>query len=152
MHVDFYGLTLDTPHVDIHLWSPWRSSELEHRLFQAMRSLPRTETETASDEWRTRLRDEKTWKGALQAVARVLKGWQEDANPGSERRTWRWLLEADTDADGYDHNGDPISLWAFVRLSVEHGGPGDGEKGEDIDLHGFGVQISGVSGSESDKD
>src|SRR5437667_10048668 len=104
MHIDFYGLTVDTPHVIVHLWSPWRASELEHRLFQAVRSLPRTAAETGPDEWRLRLRDEKAWKGAVQAVARVLKGWQEDADTGHERRTWRWLLEGDSDADGYDHN------------------------------------------------
>ena len=144
MHIDFYGLTFDTPSVMIHVWSPWRASELEHRLFQAVRSLPRTETEQASDEWRIELSDEKTWKSALQAVARVLKGWQEDADPGQERRTWRWLLEGDSDADGYDHNGEPVSLWAFLRLSVERGGPSDGERAEDIDLHGFGAQIIGL--------
>ena len=43
---------------------------------------------------------------ALNAVSRVLKGWQEDADPAGEKRSWRWLLEADTDADGYDHGGE----------------------------------------------
>jgi hypothetical protein len=151
MRIDFYGLTFDTPYVTCHLWSPWRAAELEHRLFQAVRSLPRTEAEAGPDEWRVHLRDEKTWKAAIQAVARVLKGWQEDADPGSERRTWRWLLEADTDADGYDHNGEPLSLWAYLQLGVEHGGPSDGERPEDIDLHGFGVRIMGARASESDE-
>ena len=150
MLIDFYGLAIETPYVIFHLWSPWRAAELEHRLFQAIRTLPRTAAETAPEEWRIQLRDGKTWKTALQAVSRVLKGWQEDADPASERRTWRWLLEGDTDADGYDHNGDPLSLWGFIRLGLEQGGPSDGERGEDIDLHGFGLQIIGASGSETE--
>jgi hypothetical protein len=150
MLINFYGLTFKTPQVTVHLWSPWRAAELEHRLFQAVRSLPRTEAEVGPDEWRIQLRDERTCKATIQAVARVLKGWQEDGDPGRERRTWRWLLEADTDADGYDHNGEPLSLWAFLRLSVEHGGPGDGEHAEDIDLHGFGVRILGAATTESE--
>ena len=36
----------------------------------------------------------------------MLKGWQEEAETGSEKRTWRWLLEGDTDADGYDHTSN----------------------------------------------
>jgi hypothetical protein len=147
MRIDLYGLSINTPLVTFHLWSPWRSAELEHRLFQAVRALPRVEVESGTDDWSIHVRDEKTWKSAIQAAARVLKGWQEEADPGSERRTWRWLLEADTDADGYDHNGEPLSLWAFVRLTLEQGGPSDGERGEDIDLHGFGVRIMGASAS-----
>jgi hypothetical protein len=148
MRIDFYGLAIDTPFVTFHLWSPWRAAELEHRLFQAVCALPRTEAESGPDDSCVYVRDEKTWKAAIQAVARVLKGWQEEADPGSERRGWRWLLEADTDADGYDHNGEPLSLWAFMRLTLEQGGPGDGERGEDIDLHGFGVRIRGMSAIE----
>src|SRR5713226_8289409 len=143
MRIDFYNLVFETPHVTFHLWSPWRAAELEHRLFQAIRALPRTENDVGPDEWRIHVADPKTCRGALQAVARVLKGWQEEADPGSERRTWRWLLEADTDADGYDHTGEPVSLWAFLRLGLERGGPGDPEKGEDIDLQGFGLRIWG---------
>jgi hypothetical protein len=134
--------------VTFHLWSPWRASEVEHRVFQAVRSLSRTESEAGSDEWRIYIRDPKTWKTALQAVARVLKGWQEDADPGHERRNWRWMLEGDSDADGYDHNGDRVSLWGFLRLTIEQGGPGEGERGEDVDLQGFSARIWGVSGTE----
>ena len=82
-------------------------------------------------------------RAALQAVARVLKGWQEEADPGSERRSWRWLLEGDTDADGYDHTSEPVSLWGFLRVSLERGGPGEPNKGEDVDLEGFGLQVWG---------
>ena len=43
-------------------------------------------------------------------MCRVLKGWQEEADPGREKRTWRWLLEGDTDDSGYDHAGEPACL------------------------------------------
>ena len=143
MRVDLYGLTFETPRVTFYLWSPWRAAAIEHRLFDALRGLPRVEVEQGPDELRLHLGDQRTCRAALQAVARVLKGWQEEADPGSERRSWRWLLEADTDADGYDHNGEPTSLWGFLRLSLERGGPGEPDKGEDIDLEGFGLQVPG---------
>jgi hypothetical protein len=145
MRVDFYGIALESPRVTFYLWSPWRSAALEHRLFEAVASLPRVQVEKAVDEVRVDITEAKTWRAALQAVARVLKGWQEEADPGSERRSWRWLLEADTDADGYDHNREPASTWAFLRVSLERGGPGEGDKSEDLDLEGFGVQIWPVS-------
>jgi hypothetical protein len=143
MRVEIYGLVLDAPRVVFYLWSPWRAAALEHRLFDALRGLPRVEAEEGPDEWRLLIEDAKTLRGALQAVARVLKGWQEEADPGSERRSWRWLLEGDTDADGYDHTGEPVSLWGFLRVSLERGGPGEPDKGEDIDLEGFGMQVQG---------
>jgi hypothetical protein len=143
MRADFYGLSFETPRITFHLWSPWRAAALEHRLFEAVRGVVGGEAEAGPDESRLQVRDPKTWRLALQAVARVLKGWQEEADPGSERRSWRWLLESDTDADGYDHTGEPTSLWGFLRLSLERGGPGEAEKGEDIDLEGFGVRIWG---------
>jgi hypothetical protein len=143
MRVDFYGLVLETPRVSVYLWSPWRAAALEHRLFEAIRALPRVQLENGLDEVRLHIDDPKTCRAALQTAARVLKGWQEEADPGSERRSWRWMLEGDTDADGYDHTGEPVSLWAFLRLSLERGGPGEAEKGEDIDLEGFGLQVWG---------
>jgi hypothetical protein len=143
MRVDFYGLVLETPRVSVYLWSPWRAAALEHRLFEAIRALPRVVLEEGPDEVRVHIDDPKTFRTALQAAERVLKGWQEEADPGSERRSWRWLLEGDTDADGYDHTGETISLWGFLRLGLERGVPGEGEKNEDIDLEGFGVQVWG---------
>jgi hypothetical protein len=147
MRIEFYGLVLETPRVLFYLWSPWRAAALEHRLFDALRSLPRAEAEEAPDEWRLLIEDPRTLRAALQAVARVLKGWQEEADPGSERRSWRWLLEGDTDADGYDHTGEQVSLWGFLRVSLERGGPGEPEKAEDIDLEGFGMQIQASADS-----
>jgi hypothetical protein len=145
MRVEFYGLVFEAPRVTFYLWSPWRAAALEHRLFDALRGLPRTSVEQGPDELRLHVEDPKTCRTALQALARVLKGWQEDADPGSERRSWRWLLEGDTDADGYDHTGEPVSLWAFLRVGLERGGPGEPDKGEDVDLEGFGMQIQGDS-------
>jgi hypothetical protein len=147
MRIDFYSLVFETPQITFHLWSPWRAAELEHRLFQAVRALSRTEPEIAPDEWCLRVTDPKTWRAALQALSRVLKGWQEEAEPGSERRTWRWLLEGDSDADGFDHSGEPVSLWGYLRVSLERGGPEDGDKGEDIDLQGFSLRIPGGTAS-----
>jgi len=143
MRVDFYGLVLEMSRVSVYLWSPWRAAALEHRLFEAIRALPRVQMEQGPDEARLHIDDPKTWRLALQAAERVLKGWQEDADPGSERRSWRWLLEGDTDANGYDHTGEPVSLWGFLRLGLERGVPGEGEKNEDIDLEGFGLQMWG---------
>ena len=83
----------------------------------------------------------------MQTIARVMKGWQEEAaDAGNERRSWRWLIEADTDLDGFDHTGEPTSLWAFVRVSLDLNRPGEAEKGEDVDLDGFGMCIWGHGG------
>ena len=143
MRVDFYHLNFEAPLVTFHLWSPWRAAELEHRLFHAVRDIPRVEAETSAEEWRLQVRDPKTWRAAVQAVARVLKGWQDDAEMGTDRRSWRWLLEGDTNADGYDATGEPFSAWGFLRVALDHGGLGEGEKGEDIDLDGFGLRVWG---------
>lgn len=143
MRFEFYGLTFDTPRVTFYLWSPWRAAAIEHRLFEAIRTLPSAEVEEGNDELRIALTDSKSTRAAVQAAERVLKGWQEEADPGSERRSWRWLLEADTDAHGYDHTGEQAALWGFLRLSLDRGGPGEPEKGEDIELEGFGLQIEG---------
>jgi hypothetical protein len=144
MRFDFYGMAFETPRVVFHLWSPWRAIQLEHKLFDALRTLPRVEVEETAEERRLSVTDPKTCRAALQAVARVLKGWQEEAEAGSERRVWRWLIEGDVDDAGYDHNGEQASLWAFVRVGVERGGFGEPEKGEDVDLDGFGLEIPGT--------
>lgn len=141
MRIDFYGLAFETPRVTFYLRSPWRASALEHRLFDAVKALSHTRAEELPDEVLAHITDPKTWRAALNALARVLKGWQEEAETGSEKRSWRWLLEADTDPDGYDHAGEPACLWAFLRVALDRGGPGEPEKGEDIDLEGFGAQI-----------
>ncbi|HXG08821.1 MAG TPA: hypothetical protein VNK04_03445 [Gemmataceae bacterium] len=146
MRIEFYGMVFETSLVTFHLWSPWRAAALEHRLFDAIRHLPRVGFEEAPDELRLHITDPKTWRAAVTAVARVLKGWQEEADPGSERRSWYWLIEGDTNADGYDHTGEPFTLWGFLRISLDRGGPGEPDKGEDIDLQGFGLRIWGETG------
>lgn len=141
MRVDIYNLSFETPQVTFHLWSPWRASALEHRLFEAVRGVPNVRTEAGPDEERIVVTDPKVCRTALQALARVLKGWQEEAIPGAERRSWRWLMEGDTDAYGYDHTGEAASIWCLVRASLDRGGPGEAEKGEDIDMEGFSLRI-----------
>ena len=87
--------------------------------------------------------DPKSVKAAFVAIERVLKGWQEEAEMGTDKRSWRWLVDGDTNADGYDHNGEGFSMWGIVRVSIDRGGLGEGEKGEDLDLEGFGVRFWG---------
>ena len=143
MRIEMYGLVFEAPVITFYLYSPWRSSALEHRLFEEIRNLPATRFEPQFDELRLHVSDVKTWKAALLIAERILKGWQEEAadGDGTERRIWRWLIEADTDGDGYDHNSDKTSIWGFLRLSLERSGPDSDEKGEDIDMNGFGVRF-----------
>jgi hypothetical protein len=141
MRIELYGLAFETPAVTFYLWSPWRASHLEHKIFDALAHLPGAEVEKDADERRVTLTDPKPWRLALQAVARVMKGWQEDAESGTEKRLWRWLLEADTDCNGYEHGGERASLWAFLRVTLDRGSPGEEEKGEEIDLNDFGLRI-----------
>jgi hypothetical protein len=142
MRIDIYGLAFETPKVTVHLWSPWRATALEHRLFEMIAGVLKQTPEEFPDGLQAHIEDAKTWRQAIQAVSRVLKGWQEDAEPGNgERRSWRWMIEGNTDANGYDHTGELASMWGFVRLALDHGEPGEPDKVEDIDLDGFGVQI-----------
>lgn len=145
MRVDLFGLVMEAPGVTFYLWSPWRCSAIEHKLFDSLKAIPNATIEAAPDELRLSVTDAKGWRVAVQNLSRVLKGWQEEAADAGkdERRAWRWFLEADVDASGYDMNGEKASVWAFLRLSLDRGGPTEAEKGEDIDLNGFGVQVWG---------
>jgi hypothetical protein len=145
MRVDLFGLAMETPGVTFYLWSPWRCSALEHKLFDSLKSVPNAALEAEADELRIHITEQKSWKAALQNLSRVLKGWQEEGSDvgKDERRGWRWLLEADVDGAGYDLAGERSSFWCYLRLALDHGGPGEAEKGEDIDLNGFGVQVWG---------
>src|SRR5262245_22343272 len=60
MRVEFYGLMFETPCVSFYLWSPWRSTALEHKLFEAVRGLPNTRREDTADELRVHITDPKT--------------------------------------------------------------------------------------------
>ena len=142
MKVELYGLTVEADGVTFHLWSPWRCSELEHRLFEAVKSVPGAEFETAADELSVHIDDTKSWKQASTHMSRILKGWQEGSTEaGGDRRGWRWLIEADVDSNGYDMQGEKAVFWAYIRLSLDRGGLGESEKGEDIDLNGFGISM-----------
>lgn len=141
MRFEFYGVTFETPKVTFYLWTPWRATMLEHKLFDAVANLPNVEREQAGDEYAVHINDSKVVRTALVAVSRVLKGWQEEAEMGTDRRTWRWLMDGDTNGDGFDHNGEKFSLWAILRVSMDRGGPVEGEKGEDVDLEGFGLRV-----------
>jgi hypothetical protein len=142
MQVEFYGLKLDAAEVVCYLWTPWRASALEHRLFDAVRAVSGVEMEQEPDQLRAIIDNPKAWRLALNAISRVLMGWQEEAaDDHRERRGWRWLLEGDTDSHGYDHAGEPFSVWAYLRLAIDRGSPEEADKGEDIDLHGFGVRF-----------
>lgn len=141
MLLDFFGLSFEIPRATFFLWTPWRATALEHRLFDALLKLPRLEREDGPDGIRLHAADPRAWRAALQAISRVLKGWQEESAFGEERRTWRWFLEGDTDANGFNQAGESFSLWGFLQVSVDRGGVGEQEKGEDIDLEGFGFRL-----------
>lgn len=141
MRVDLYGLTFETPEVTVYLWSPWRAANIEHRLFEAVSSLPGLEIEQGTDERRVHITDIKTWRAAVQAMARVLKGWQEDGGH-DERRLWRWLVEGDIDCNGYDHAGEPGCMWMLVRVAIDRGSPGEPVKADEFDLEGFSLRVS----------
>lgn len=141
MRIDFHNLVFETPHVTFYLFTPWRATALEHRLFEAVRQAIHTTPEESADDRKMHVHEPKVWRAAQQAMLRVLKGWQEEAEQGRERRAFRWLLEGDCDPHGYDAFGEPLSLWIYLRLGVERGGPDDPPRGEDIDLEGFGVRI-----------
>ena len=144
MRIDLFGLWMEAPGVTFYLWSPWRCSLLERKNVRGAKAVPNASVEPGTDEVRLHITEQKSWKVAIQNLSRVLKGWQEEASDAAkdERRAWRWLLESDVDASGYDMQGERASFWAYVRLVIDRGGPGE-EKGEDLDMNGFGVQIWG---------
>lgn len=147
MRVELFGLTMEAPGITVYLWSPWRCSLLEHKLFDSLKGIPSSQAESEPDELRLHLTDVKAWKLALERLTRVLKGWQEEAaDAGPEKRSWRWLLEADVDGNGFDHKGEKAAFWLFLRLMIDRNAPGDGEKNDDVDLEGFGVCVWGQEG------
>jgi hypothetical protein len=143
MQIEFYGLIFETPKVTFYLWSPWRASALEHRLFDTIVNVPDVHIEKEEDEIRVHIKEPKGWKQAQTGINRVLKGWQEESDPGRERRSWRWLLEGDCDSHGFDHAGEALSLWGFMQLGLERGGNSldDAERLENIDMQSFGLRI-----------
>jgi hypothetical protein len=149
MQFDLYGMSFEAPGVTFYLWSPWRCSALEHKLFESIKVLPNVEFEKEADELQLHMTDPKQYANGIKMCERVLKGWQEEASDvgTNERRVWRWMIEGDADPHGYDHNGEKTSVWAFLRLALER--PADGpERAEDIDLNGFGLRYWRVDEAE----
>ncbi len=141
MVLELYGLRFDTPGVTISLLSPWRATTLEQKLFDSIRVLPRVEFEREPDELHLHISDPKGFNDAILMVERILKGWQEEAadTDTGDRRSWRWLVEADVDSRNQDHSGDQASVWAFLRLSIER--ETDDKLREDVDLNGFNIRF-----------
>ena len=74
MRIDLYGMSFDGPGVTYYLWSPWRCSALEHRLFDVVKNIPNAEFEQLPDELRIHLTDGKVYKASVQATERVRVG------------------------------------------------------------------------------
>jgi len=145
MRVELFGLCFETPGVTAHLWSSWRASTLETRMFDLLKALSPTVYEKSDDEHRLHIDDAKVWKTAMNTISRVMKGWQEEASDnGGERRSWCWMVEGDVGASGYDHTGEPANLWAFLRLTLDLNRPGEAEKAEIVDLDNLGFCIWGL--------
>src|SRR5271167_2861791 len=97
MRIEFYGLHFEASRVTCYLWTPWRASALEHRLFNEVKQLAGVHLESTPEELRVQIADSKTFKAALANMSRLLKGWQEEAaGISKERRVYRWLIEGDT--------------------------------------------------------
>jgi len=143
MRTQIFGLTFETPKVHLHLRDPWRSTALEHRIFDNLRKAAKLRVDEDADGQHVLIDDVKNWKPALQAVIRTLKAWQEEASPvNAEERLWCFVVEGNVTSSGYDIHGQPASIQVFVRLGlVRGGGPADPDKGEEIDLDGFSIQI-----------
>lgn len=142
MQIDFYGFRFEASRVTCTLWTPWRASALEHRLFTEVKQLPGVHLESAPDEMRVQITDPKTFKLALAGMSRILKGWQEEAaGVGKENRVYRWLFEGDTDEHGYDHANEVACLWVYLRVGLDRGDLDAEEPSEWIDLSGFGLRF-----------
>lgn len=143
MQIEFYNFRFDAAKITCYLWSPWRASALEHRLFNEVKQLPGVHLEQTPEELRLQIDNADTWQQALVNMSRLLKGWQEEATGAAkERRIYRWLLEGDTDEHGYDHANEVACLWVYLRVGLDRGDMGDGEEpSEWIDMNGFGVRF-----------
>jgi hypothetical protein len=142
MQIEFYSFQFEASRITCYLYSPWRASALEHRLFNEVKQLAGVHFESAPDEMRVQIADVKTWKQALVNMSRLLKGWQEEATgAGKERRAYRWLFEADTDEHGYDHANEVACLWVYLRAGIDHGDVEADEPSEWVDLTGFGLRF-----------
>jgi hypothetical protein len=142
MRIDLYGLTFDAAATYFFVGPAWECPYGAVKLFDAVAAVPQVRLEQLDDGGRrAHVPNPKVWKAARAAAERVLKGWQEEAEPGGPRRLWHWVLEAETDAAGNDGDGDPAYWLGYVRLREDESGVGEDEHGEERDLHRFGVYI-----------
>ncbi len=147
MQIEFHGLQFQASRITCYLWSPWRASALEHRLFNEIKQIDGGTLESGPDELRVQLTSVEAWRQAKHNMTRLLKGWQEEATTfGKERRVYRWLFEGDTDEHGYDHANDVACLWIYLRAGIERGELDDGEPVEWIDFSGFGLRLWPIDG------
>jgi len=143
MKVNISGVCIETRKIVVYLKSPWRANALEHKLFEAARQIPEVQVEESQAEYKIVLKNIEKFQTLLESCTRILKGWQEDADLGTERRFWCWLFEGDADASGYDHNGNPASIWIFVRAIIEHAEHSmDAPKVEHVDLESFNFELT----------
>lgn len=151
MILELYGLRFDAPGVTISLASPWRATTLEQKLFDSIRVLPRVEFVKEPDELHCHITDAKGFQDALTMAERILKGWQEEASDTDtgDRRSWRWLIEADVDSRGQDHSGESACIWAFLRLTIER--ENDDKLKEDVDLNGLNIRFWRADEHEPDE-
>ncbi len=140
MRVNFYGLKLEVAKISCFLKPPWRASILETRLFDAVSQLPNIINECEEERLLIHFQDEACWGKANEAMVRVLKGWQEDADTAYERRRWRWVINGDTDLYGYDITGDRMTLWAYLEVTIDRADMEQDEK-EEYDLETFGLRF-----------
>ncbi len=149
MQISLYSIKFIAQDITIYLWSPWRATALEHRLFDVCRNLPACKVEEEPDEWRIQLKDQASWQKIVQIIARVLDGWKEEANEiGREHRSWYWVIEAETDRNGYDSEGEPSSVWAYIQLGIEEGNPGEEKSSETLTLDGLSFRFWNESQAE----
>ncbi len=142
MQIDFHGLRFEASRITAYLWSPWRASALEHRLFNEVKQIAGVHLESQLDELRVQIAELATWKEAHVNMSRLLKGWQEEAaGVGKEQRVFRWLFEGDTDEHGYDHANDVACLWVYLRVGLDRGDLDEGDPSEWIDLQHFGLRF-----------
>ena len=141
MQIDFYGFKFETSRITCTLWTPWRASALEHRLFNEVKQLPGVHLESTPEELNVQITDVKIWKQALASMSRLLKAWQEEATGGKESRIYRWLFEGDTDEHGYDHANEVACLWVYLRVGLDRGDLDAEDPSEWIDLSGFGLRF-----------
>jgi len=142
MQIDFYGIRFEASRITAILWTPWRASALEHRLFNEIKQLPGVQLESTPEELRVQIDDVKIWKQAQANMSRLLKAWQEEAaGQGKEQRIYRWLFEGDTDEHGYDHNNDIACLWIYLRVGLDRGDLEGETLSEWVDMSNFGLRF-----------